>query len=179
MQKIITLHDLRFEPYLTKAAILAQVQKMGAAIQKDFQDKKPVFLAVLNGSFIFAADLARACEIDLETTFIKLSSYHGTASTGEIKEVIGLDVDLKNRHVVIVEDIIDSGQTLYEFIPKLEGMGPASISLAVLLLKPDAVKYEFDIPYLGFEIPNKFVVGYGLDYNGLGRNLEEIYQLVE
>lgn len=179
MQKIIKLHDLHFEPYLTKEMIMEKVQKMGAAIQKDFEGKQPVFLAILNGSFIFAADLARASEIDLETTFIKLSSYHGTASTGKVKEVIGLDVDLKDRHVVIVEDIIDSGQTLHEFIPRLKAMGTASVSLAVLLLKPEAVKYDFDIAYLGFEIPNKFVVGYGLDYNGLGRNLEEIYQLVE
>lgn len=175
----IKLHDKTFKSYLSEDRIQERVQVLGLKISDTFQDKQPLFLSILNGSFLFAADLVRAFEGDCEVSFVKLASYEGTKSKGKIKKRIGLEVDLKDRHVILVEDIIDSGQTLHEFLPELEKMKPASISLAVFLLKPNSVKYPFNIEYLGFEIPDKFVVGYGMDYNGLGRNLPAIYQLKE
>jgi len=179
MSDKIKLHDKTFKSYLSEDRIQERVQVLGLKISDSFQDKKPLFLSILNGSFLFAADLVRAFEGDCEVSFVKLASYEGTKSKGKIKKRIGLEVDLKDRHVILVEDIIDSGQTLHTFLPELEKMKPASISLAVFLLKPNSVKYPFDIEYLGFEIPDKFVVGYGMDYNGLGRNLPAIYQLQE
>lgn len=173
----IKLHDRTFKSYLSEDRIQERVQVLGLKISDDYQDKQPLFLSILNGSFLFAADLVRAFEGDCEVSFVKLASYDGLKSKGKIKKRIGLEVDLKDRHVILVEDIIDSGQTLHEFLPDLKKMKPASISIAVLLLKPNSVKYPFDIEYLGFEIPDKFVVGYGMDYDGLGRNLPSIYQL--
>lgn len=173
----IKLHKHKFKPYLSEYRIQERVQVLGLKISDDYRDKNPLFISILNGSFMFVADLTRAYEGDCEVSFVKLASYDGLQSTGKIKKSIGLDVNIKNRHVILVEDIIDTGQTLHEFIPDLKKMKPASISLAVLLVKPNSVKYPFDIEYLGFEIPDKFVVGYGMDYDGLGRNLPSIYQL--
>ena len=173
----IKLHKSTFKSYLAEERIQERVQVLGLKISDDFRDKTPLFISVLNGSFMFVADLMRAYEGDCELSFVKLSSYDGLQSTGKIKKHIGLQVDIKNRHVILVEDIIDSGETLHEFLPDLLKMKPASISLAVLLVKPNSVKYPFDIEYLGFEIPEKFVVGYGMDFDGLGRNLPAIYQL--
>jgi len=177
MSKSVKIHDKHFEIYLSEAEILKRVNVLGKQISADYQGKKPVFISILNGVFVFAADLLRACETDCEVSFVKLASYDGLQSTGNISEKIGLEMDLKDRHVILVEDIIDSGETLYQFLPEIKKMQPASLNLAVLLLKPDSVKYSFDIPYLGFEIPDKFVIGYGMDYNGLGRNLRALYQL--
>ncbi|RMG87281.1 MAG: hypoxanthine phosphoribosyltransferase [Bacteroidetes bacterium] len=177
MQTQITLHDLKFEPYLSEATIRERVREVAKAIETDFKGKCPVFLAILNGSFVFAADLIRACNIPSEIAFTKLSSYEGLRSSGEVKMVFGADIDLANRHVIVVEDIIDSGRTMDAFLPALQAKNPASLSLAVLLLKPDALEFPVKADYLGFEIPDKFVVGYGLDYNELGRNLPGIYQL--
>lgn len=177
MSDKIKLHDRTFKSYLSEDRIQERVQVLGLKISDDFQGKKPLFISILNGSFLFAADLVRAFEGDCEVSFVKLASYEGTKSNGKIKKHIGLEVDLKDRHVILVEDIIDSGQTLHEFLPELKKMNPTSISIAVFLLKPNSVKYPFNIEYLGFEIPDKFVVGYGMDYNGLGRNLPAIYQL--
>ena len=175
----IQIHDLTFQPFISREEIEAKVREMAKSIDRDFEGKNPLFLVILNGSFIFAADLCRTCDFNYELAFIKLSSYDGLASSGEVKTVFGLDRDIEGRHIIIIEDIIDSGKTLSEFIPKLKAMNPASVSLAVLLLKPDAVQHEIPIDYLGFEIPDKFVIGYGLDYNEMGRDLGDIYQLVE
>jgi hypoxanthine phosphoribosyltransferase len=175
----IQVHDKNFVPYLTAEAIAEKVLQLALQISKDYEDKRPLFLAVLNGSFLFAADLFRNLTIEAEISFIKLASYKGTTSTGNVITAIGLEESLHERHIILLEDIIDTGKTLHGFIPQLEHQGPASIRIAALLTKPEALQYPVHADYAGFEIPNKFVVGYGLDYDGLGRNIPEIYQLEE
>ena len=178
MQKI-RVHDKEFEPYLSAKAIEEKISAIAEAINKDYKDKKPLFIAILNGSFIFAADLFKSISIEAEICFIKLASYKGTKSTGHVITAIGLDMDLFGRDVVIVEDIVDTGKTLSEFLPQLHHQQPASLKIVALLHKPEATVFPITIDYLGFSIPNKFVVGYGLDYDGLGRNIPEIYKLIE
>jgi hypoxanthine phosphoribosyltransferase len=174
---LVTLFDKTFEPYLPEDLILEKVQEMATVINKDYAGKKPLFIAILNGSFMFAADLFKRIELEAEISFIKLASYKGAKSTGNVVTAIGLDADIKGRDVIIIEDIIDTGKTLHEFIPQLLNQQPASLKTAVLLHKPDATKYEVRIDYCCFSIPDRFVLGYGLDYDGYGRNLKEIYQL--
>ena len=174
----LKVHDKEFIPYITSKEIEEQVARVAKEINKDYQGKKPLFIAILNGAFIFAADLFKQINVEAEICFIKLASYKGVKSTGKVITAIGLDAELFNRDVIIVEDIVDTGKTLNEFLPKLLHHQPASMKIAALLHKPEAVKFPIRIDYLGFSIPNKFVVGYGLDYDGLGRNLKEIYQLV-
>ena len=176
---VIQVHDKNFVPYLTAQAIANKVSQIALQISKDYEGKRPLFLAVLNGSFLFAADLFRNLTIEAEISFIKLASYKGTTSTGNVITAIGLEESLHERHIILLEDIIDTGKTLHGFIPQLEHQGPASIRIAALLTKPEALQYPVHADYIGFEIPNKFVVGYGLDYDGLGRNIPEIYQLEE
>ncbi|MCB0518568.1 MAG: hypoxanthine phosphoribosyltransferase [Lewinellaceae bacterium] len=177
MKKLITAHGLTFEPLIDSTEIAARVAAIGHEIQEAYQTKHPLFLCVLNGAFVFAADLLRACEIACEVSFVRLASYDGMASKGEIKTVLGVDADLKGRHIIVVEDIVDSGRTLHHFMSDLKKLEPASIALAVLLVKPDAIEFPVQIDYKGFDIANKFVVGYGLDYDGLCRNLKDVYQL--
>lgn len=176
---IVTVKDKSFEPYLSASNIQDAITRIAKGINEDYSAKKPLFIAILNGSFMFAADLFKAVTIDAEICFIKLASYKGTKSTGQVITAIGLDTDIHDRHVVILEDIVDTGKTLHEFLPQLWHQQPASLELAVLLHKPDATVHEVPIKYLGFSIPNKFVLGYGLDYDGFGRNIPEIYQLKE
>ena len=173
----IQLHDKSFEVYLSEAQIQEKIKGIADQLNKDYKDKRPLFIAILNGSFMFAADLFKYLAIDAEVCFIKLASYRGIKSSGHVITAIGLDVDLYDRDVVILEDIVDTGKTLNEFLPKLDHQQPKSLKIAALLHKPDATQFELKIDYLGFSIPNKFVVGYGLDYDGLGRNLKDIYQL--
>jgi len=173
----IQLHDKSFEIYLSEAQIQEKIRGIADFINKDYKDKRPLFIAILNGSFMFAADLFKYLTIDAEVCFIKLASYRGMKSSGHVITAIGLDVDLYDRDVVILEDIVDTGKTLNEFLPKLDHQQPKSLKIAALLHKPDATQFELKIDYVGFSIPNKFVVGYGLDYDGLGRNLKDIYQL--
>ncbi|MGN6400644.1 MAG: hypoxanthine phosphoribosyltransferase [Flavisolibacter sp.] len=175
----IRLHDKNFDTYLSEEAIQQKVQELAEAINKDYQNKRPLFIAILNGSFMFAADLFKHLTIDAEISFIKLASYKGMKSSGNIITSIGLDHDLYDRDVIIVEDIVDTGKTLNVFLPQLHHQQPKSLRIAALLHKPDATQFPLTIDYVGFSIPNKFVVGYGLDYDGLGRNLKEIYQLAE
>lgn len=175
----IHVRDKQFEPYLTAAQIDERIRALATALNKDYTGKKPVFIAILNGSFIFAADLFKHLQIDVEICFIKLASYKGTRSTGQVITAIGLDMDIFGRDIVIVEDIVDTGKTLSEFLPQLQHQHPSSLKIVALLHKPEATVYPIPIDYLGFSIPNKFVVGYGLDYDGLGRNIPEIYKLVE
>ena len=177
MKKRITAHGLTFETHITSGEIAAKVAAIGRQISQDCQGKRPLFLCILNGSFVFAADLVRASDCECEIAFIRLASYEGTQSSGKVTTVFGLDVPVKNRHVIVVEDIIDSGETMRHFLSELKKMEAASVKLAVLLLKPDALKHPMDVDYLGFEIEDKFVVGYGLDHDGLCRNLPDIYQL--
>jgi hypoxanthine phosphoribosyltransferase len=174
----ITLHDKQFKTYISEKEIQEKVKGIAEAISRDYKDRKPLFIPILNGAFMFAADLFKYLEIPAELSFIKLASYKGMKSSGNIITAIGLDYDLYDRDVVIVEDIVDTGKTLNEFLPNLEHQHPASLKIAALLHKPEATQYPLSIAYTGFSIPNKFVVGYGLDYDGLGRNLKEIYQLV-
>lgn len=176
---IIQVLDKKFQPYIKAQQIQEQVEKLAKQLNEEYADKKPLFIAILNGSFMFASDLFKEITIEAEICFIKLASYKGTKSTGNVITSIGLDESLKNRHVVIIEDIVDTGKTLYEFLPQLINQQPASLKIAALLHKPDALAHPLTIDYLGFNVPNKFLLGYGLDYDGLGRNLKEIYQLVE
>jgi hypoxanthine phosphoribosyltransferase len=175
----IRVHDKHFEPYLNAAAIAKRIKEIAADLNRDYAGKRPLFIAILNGSFMFASDLFKELTIDGEICFIKLASYKGTKSTGHVITAIGLDMDLFGREVVIVEDIVDTGKTLSEFLPQLQHQQPASMKIVALLHKPEATVFPIKIDYLGFTIPNKFVVGYGLDYDGLGRNIPEILKLVE
>jgi hypoxanthine phosphoribosyltransferase len=176
---IIKVHDKEFVPFISSNTIQHKIKDLAAQLSQDYKDKRPLFIAILNGSFIFASDLFKQLDIEAEICFIKLASYKGTKSTGHVVTAIGLDTDIKDRHIVILEDIIDTGKTLYEFLPQITNQQPATVKIAVLLHKPEATKYQFRIDYTCFSIPNKFVVGYGLDYDGLGRNINEIYQLHE
>lgn len=176
---VIQVLDKKFQPYIRAAQIQEEVTRLGAQMNADYAGKNPLFIAILNGSFMFASDLFKELTVDAEICFIKLASYKGTRSTGNVITSIGLDESLKGRHVVIVEDIVDTGKTLYEFLPQLTNQQPASLRIAALLHKPEALVHPLTIDYLGFTVPNKFLLGYGLDYDGHGRNLKEIYQLVE
>ena len=176
---IIKVNDKNFVPFLPEALILEKIKELAAELNKDYANKKPLFIAILNGSFMFAADLFKELSIEAEICFIKLASYKGTKSSGQVITAIGLDIDITDRHVVILEDIIDTGKTMKEFLPQLKNQHPASLKIAILLHKPDATIYKIPIDYCCFTIPNKFVLGYGLDYDGLGRNIRELYQLEE
>lgn len=169
--------DKVFVPFLSGGQIQEQVQRIAHEIEADLADKNPLFICILNGSFMFASDLFKVLSIPAEICFIKLASYKGTKSTGHVITAIGLDIPLKDRHVIVLEDIVDTGKTLTAFLPEIKNQHPASLSICALLHKPEALEYPMELKYLGFNIPNKFVVGYGLDYDGFGRNLAEIYQL--
>jgi len=174
----IRVHDKKFEVYLSAGKIQERVQELAFAINQDFSGKKPLFVAVLNGAFMFASDLFKHITIDAEICFIKLASYKGMKSSGKVVTSIGLEEDLFGKDVIILEDIVDTGKTLHHFLPKLLHQQPKTMKIATLLHKPEATKYQLTLDYVGFEIPDKFVVGYGLDYDGLGRNYADIYQLV-
>jgi hypoxanthine phosphoribosyltransferase len=173
----IQVLDKTFEIYLLEAAIQEKITALANQLNQDYAGKRPLFLSILNGSFLFTADLFKQITIEAEVSFIKLASYKGTNSTGNVITAIGLDINVKDRHVVLLEDIIDTGKTLHHYLPQLESLQPASIKIAVLLNKKEALQFPVNVDYDCFEIPNKFVVGYGLDYDGLGRNSKDIYQL--
>lgn len=175
---VIKVHDKSFETYLSEEVILKRIKEISAQISADYAGQRPLFIAILNGSFMFAADLFKNLEIEAELCFIKLASYEGMKSSGNVVTSIGLEDDLFGKDVIIVEDIVDTGKTLHNFLPKLLHQQPQSLKIATLLNKPEATQFPLQLDYVGFDIPNKFVVGYGLDYDGLGRNLKEIYQLV-
>jgi hypoxanthine phosphoribosyltransferase len=175
---VIKVHDKSFETYLSEETILQRVKEIAASISKDYAGKRPLFIAILNGSFMFASDLFKQLTIEAELCFIKLASYKGLKSSGNVVTSIGLEDDLFGKDVIIVEDIVDTGKTLHNFLPKLRHQQPKSLKIASLLHKSEATEYPLELNYIGFDIPNKFVVGYGLDYDGLGRNLKEIYQLI-
>ena len=173
----IAIGERVFEKYLNRDTIKARIQELGRDISIDYQDKYPVFIIVLNGAFMFAADLVRATALECQLEFVKLASYENVSSTGTVKRILGLPIPLTNRHVIIVEDIVDTGRTMAAMMEDLKAMQPASISVATLLLKPDCLEIPIDSTYVGFEIPNAFVIGYGLDLDGKARNLPDIYQL--
>lgn len=175
---IVNIHDKKFETYISDGQIAEAVKRISGQIDIDYAGKRPLFLVVLNGSFLFAADLFRKLQVEAEICFIKLASYQGMKSSGKVTTAIGLDTQVKGRDVILIEDIIDTGKTLFEFIPELKERQPDSLKIASLLLKPDALKYDVKADYVGFSVPNDFLVGYGLDYDGLGRNYGEILRLM-
>ena len=175
----IQVKDKSFSLFIPEEKILKEVRRIAAQISKDYEGKEPVFLAVLNGSFIFAADLLKEVSLPCEISFVKLASYQGVSTTGQIREVIGLNVDLTGRPVIIVEDIVDTGLTMAHMLDVLKQQNPASIDICTLLLKPGKLQVNLDIKYCCLEIPNDFIIGYGLDYDGYGRNTRDIYTLIK
>jgi hypoxanthine phosphoribosyltransferase len=177
----IRILDKTFKMFITREQIQDRLREVGQELTAKFADsgKKPIFISILNGSFVWMADLVRACDFDCELAFIKISSYEKTQSTGKVKFIMGLDMDIKGYDVIVVEDIVDTGNTLKEFLPDLESKGPASITVVTLLFKPESLQHPIPVDYVAFEIPPKFVVGYGLDYDGLGRTLPDIWQLAD
>ena len=176
---VVQILDKKFKTSIPAPEIKERVKAVAERINNDLKDKNPLFLAVLNGSFIFAADLMREITIPCEISFVKLASYQGTTSTGKITEVIGINEDLSGRCVVIVEDIVDTGLTMKRMLETLGTRSPAEIHICTLLVKPDKLQVDLDIEYAAMKIPNDFIVGYGLDYNQQGRNLRDIYTVVE
>jgi hypoxanthine phosphoribosyltransferase len=178
--KNVTIHDKEFELFITYEKIRSIVEEMAEKMNNDFKDKNPLFLCILNGSFMFAAEVfKRISLLDAEISFIKLASYSGTKTTGEVKQLIGLNEDLSGRTVIVLEDIVDSGITIANTIEQIKAKNPKEVKIATLLLKPDALQVKIQLDYIGLEIPNDFIVGYGLDYNGRGRNLIDIYKVTE
>ena len=174
----IQVLDKTFTPFIPAEEILEQVHRVATEINRDYEGTSPVFLVVLNGAFVFAADLMREITLPVEVSFVKLASYDGTSSTGTVREVIGLNTDITGRPVIIVEDIVESGITMAHMIDTLKRQNPQSIDICTLLLKPEKLQVKLDIRYTAMEIPNDFILGYGLDYNGQGRGLKDIYTLV-
>ncbi len=173
----ISIHSKTFTPYLGEDKIQARIADLGREINTEYAEKNPLFVGVLNGAFRFASDLMRHIDIDCEINFVKLTSYRGTETTGKISSHIGLNSDIEGRHLVLMEDIVDTGNTIEFLLENLHKEKPASIKVASLLYKPEAYHGDVKIDFTGFEIPNLFVVGYGLDFDGLGRNLNGIYQI--
>jgi hypoxanthine phosphoribosyltransferase len=172
----IRIHDKTFELSILHEDIKAAIRRVAMRINKDLQGKTPVFVCILNGSFMFAADLLKEITLPCEVSFVKMASYHGVKSTGTIKQLIGFNENLKGRTIIIVEDIVDSGNTMAEIMQRLNELGVEEIKIATLLLKPDAYNKDIELDYVGLSIPNDFIVGYGLDYDGHGRNLKDIYK---
>ena len=176
--RIIKVKDKTFTVSISERTLKSQIKRVADKINRDYEGKEPVFLAVLNGSFIFAADLLREIDLPCEISFVKLASYQGTSSSGSIREVIGLGIDITNRPVIIVEDIIDTGLTMAHMLDTLKKQNPESIDICTLLLKPSKLQVKLNVRYCCKEIPDDFVVGYGLDYDGFGRNTKDIYTII-
>lgn len=175
----IRVHDKEFAPSIPAEEIMQQVRRVAGEINKDYEGQQPLFLVVLNGAFVFAADLMREISVPAEVSFVKLASYEGTSSTGTVREVIGLNTDITGRPIIIVEDIVESGITMAHMIETLKKQNPKSIDICTLLVKPEKLEVKLDIRYTAMEIPNDFILGYGLDYDGLGRGLKDIYTIVQ
>jgi hypoxanthine phosphoribosyltransferase len=178
-KKRIKVLELNFESSISAEQIQNRVNEIAEKMNHDFANKNPIFLGILNGAFMFASDLFKQITIPCQITFLKLASYEGTKTSGTVKQLIGINQDLKDRTVVILEDIVDTGITLETIVRQLSGYEPKEILVATMLHKPEALQREVELDYVGFEIPNEFVLGYGLDYNGYARNLPEIYTLVK
>ena len=176
---IIQVHDKYFKPFIDEEAILKEVSRIAMEMNHDLAKKDPIFLGILNGAYMFASDPYKQLNFPCQISFLKLASYSGTKSTGSVKQLIGINRELRDRVVVVLEDIVDTGVTLETIIRQLSGFEPAEIRVATLLHKPEACVKEVKLDYVGMEIPNNFILGYGLDYNGYGRNIKEIYQLVD
>jgi hypoxanthine phosphoribosyltransferase len=175
----VQVRELVFEKFIGRDEIDAAVQKVADGINRDFAGKNPMLLAILNGAFIFASDLMRKITIPCEISFVKFTSYAGTATTSSVRELIGVDADLAGRHVIIVEDIVDTGITMEKILKDVKARDPEEVKVACFCFKPAAFVKDFRIDYIGLDIPNDFIVGYGLDYNGYGRNFPDIYKIVK
>jgi hypoxanthine phosphoribosyltransferase len=173
------IKDKHFVPFIEAQPLQARIKALAQEVNKDYAGKNPLLIGVLNGSFMFVGDLFKSIDIECEITFIRVSSYQSTESMGKVKQILGLKEDIQNRDIIIVEDIVDTGMTMQEILGQLASQKPASIKIMTLLFKPEALKVPLKLDYVGFEIENKFVVGYGLDYDGLGRNLDAIFVLKE
>lgn len=176
---MLTIKDKTFVPFITADTIQNRIQDLAKQINQDYADRQPRIIIVLNGAFIFAADLIKHLTITCEITFIRVASYSATQSTGQLKQIIGLNEPVTNQDLIVIEDIVDTGFTICEICDQLQAQEPASLTIATLLFKPVALKKPIDLQYVGFEIENRFVLGYGLDYDGLGRNTQDIYVLSE
>lgn len=179
MMNTVKLHDKEFGVFISRDEIAKAVEKVAAQINHDYANKTPLFVAVLNGSFIFASDLMKQIHIDSEITFVKLASYSGTSTTGKVSELIGFNESIEGRDVIILEDIVDTGITLEILVTLLQEKKANSVAIATCLFKPKAYTKSHAIEYVGLEVGNEFLVGYGLDYNGRGRNLADIYKIIE
>ena len=177
-QPHVTIHDKVFRPYLPAAALDEAVSALAARLSTDYAGREPLFVVVLTGAFMFASDLLKRMTEPCEVVFIRVASYSGTDSTGVVQEVLGLRENIQGRHIIIVEDIVDTGTTMHHLLPTLLAKGPASVEIATLFYKPASLRHELELRYVALEIPNDFVVGYGLDYDGLGRNLPDVYVAV-
>lgn len=177
--KQIKLHDKTFELFITAEKINSAIEDMAIKMNSELTNKNPLFISILNGAFMFTSDLMKKLDFDCNLTFLKLSSYQGTSSTGEVKKLFGLNESIEGRTVIIIEDIVDTGITLEHIMKQLQELQPAEIKIATFLLKPDTFHGRVKPEYIGIEVPNDFIVGYGLDYNELGRNLKDIYVLVK
>lgn len=174
----VKIHDKEFKVSISSGVIQNRIAELGSQLSKDMNGKRPLFVAVLNGAFLFAADLLKHVTCECEITFVRVSSYSGTQSIGQVRNLIGLSEKIEGRTVVIIEDIVDTGDTAMYLINELKKERPSEIRFASLLLKPKALKHDIHVDYTGFEVPNDFLVGFGLDYDGLGRNLNDIYTLI-
>lgn len=175
----IQVHDKRFKTYLPAAEIAREVARLAQELGRDFRGKDPLFIPILNGAFMFASDLLRALDFDVEIAFVKYASYEGTNTTGVVKELIGFPESVRGRHVVLVEDVVDTGISMAHTLERVQAMQPASVSVCTFFFKPDKFVKHFKIDYIGRTIPNDFILGYGLDYNGLGRTYADVYVLDE
>ena len=175
---LVTIHNKVFRPYLPAAALNEAVSALAARLSADYAGREPLFVVVLTGAFMFASDLLKRMTEPCEVVFIRVASYEGTGSTGVVQEVLGLRESIQGRHIIIVEDIVDTGTTMHHLLPTLLAKGPASVEIATLFYKPASLRHEVVLRYVALEIPNDFVVGYGLDYDGLGRNLPDVYVAV-
>jgi hypoxanthine phosphoribosyltransferase len=175
---VIQIQDKTFETLITESEILSAIDVVAEKINNELDGKKPLFVCVLNGAFMFAADLMRRVKLECEISFLKVASYEGTSSTGRIKQLIGLNEDVKGRTVVLIEDIVDTGETMVMLKKQLYDMGVADVRMATLLFKPESCRKDVTPDYVGINLPKDFIVGYGLDYNGYGRNLTDIYTLI-
>lgn len=176
---VIRIHDREFVKSITNEEINVEVKRVAEMINKDYAGKRPLLLGVLNGCFMFVSDLMKNLEIECEVSFVKFSSYQGSETTGVVNQVMGLNESIAGRDVIIVEDIVDTGLTMHKMLETLAGSKPASLAIASLFLKPARLRVPVEVKYSAFEIPDRFIVGYGLDYDGLGRNLPDIYDVKE
>ena len=175
----IKVKDREFEVFLKEEDIQKEIKRVASEINRDYKDKEPLFLCILNGSFMFAADLLKEVNVPCNVSFVKVASYQGTDTTGKVKELMGLQESVEGRHVVIVEDIVDTGYTMRDILDSLAEKNAASVNVCALLCKPDKLKVDINLKYLAMNIPNGFIVGYGLDYDGFGRNSRDIYKIVK